>query len=257
MRFTTGDRWLAAATLAGFGVVALAARAHPASLGPDAAAGEHGAPRGVTTSVPPPVDNCSTPPLLQGRSVSIAADQPAHCHHPNDHTSWVPWSFLHLMVASLVLLSVIALVVALVPRLPRWRRSRPRRARARPVELAPDDLVREVSRTLASTMSQLAGGQIRDGVILCWHRLEQTAEAAGLRRSPAETSSELAEKLLATLPLSEAPLNRLAALYREARFSSHPIPAAAVDQARADLAQLRAELEAAAAGGLPARAGHG
>ena len=258
MRFTAGDRWLAAATLAGFGLVAVAARARPASLGPDPAAGEHGAPRGVSTSAPPPVDNCLRPSMSQGRLVSTAADQPARCHHPNGDTSWVPWSFLQLMVASVLLLAVIALVVALVPRLPRWRRrSRPRRAPARPVELAPDDLAREVSRTLASTMSQLAGGQIRDGVILCWHRLEQTAEAAGLRRSPADTSSELAEKLLATLPLSEAPLNRLAALYREARFSSHPIPAAAVDQARADLAQLRAELEAATAGGLPAGARHG
>jgi len=49
--------------------------------------------------------------------------------------------------------------------------------------------------------------------------------------------------LLATLPLSEEPLSRLTALYREARFSSHPIPAAAVAQAQADLARLRSELE--------------
>lgn len=94
-------------------------------------------------------------------------------------------------------------------------------------------------------MSQVAGGQVRDGIILCWHRLEQTAEAAGFDRRPADTSTDLASRLLAALPVSPAPMDRLAALYREARFSSHPLGSQAIAQARADLAQLRSELEAA------------
>jgi hypothetical protein len=106
-------------------------------------------------------------------------------------------------------------------------------------------------------MSQVAQGQARDGIILCWHRLEQLAAEAGFARLPADTSTDLAGRLLHALPLSAEPLNRLASLYREARFSSHPLSADAVAQARADLAQLRSELAAAEPGrsGLQASSG--
>jgi hypothetical protein len=173
---------------------------------------------------------------------------------PSNHGHFrLPWTFIGLLLTAILLLALIAIVVALWPQLRIRLRSRGRRRARRPVEPAPDDLIRQVSGTLRTTMSQVTGGQIRDAVILCWHRLEQTAEMAGLRRSPADTSSDLVGRLLASMPVSEAPLNRLAALYREARFSSHPIPAEAVAQARADLGQLRSELEAAVGLG----AGHG
>ncbi|MEO7260073.1 MAG: DUF4129 domain-containing protein [Jatrophihabitantaceae bacterium] len=230
--------WLAAATLSGFLLAALAARARPAQPGPGHGAGG-GPPSAVLASPTPPVN------------------LPAS-GHSNGRSFPIPWSFLELVLTGVLLLAVIGLLVVLGPRLPTGRRARrARRPAPRSIEPAPDDLARQVARALSSTMSQLANGQIRDGVILCWHRLEQTAEAAGLPRLPADTSSDLAERLLASLPLSEAPLNRLATLYREARFSSHPIPAKAVVQVRADLGQLRSELEVVAAVGLPVRAGHG
>jgi hypothetical protein len=177
---------------------------------------------------------------------------------PPSHSGRIrlPWSLVELLLLAILLVAVIGIAVVLWPELRGRLRSRRRRPRAlRPIEPAPDDLIRQVSSTLRTTMSQVAGGQVRDAVILCWRRLEETAEAAGLRRSPADTSSDLAGRLLASMPLSEAPLNRLAALYREARFSSHPISAEAVAQARADLVRLRSELEAAA--GLSTGAGHG
>jgi Domain of unknown function (DUF4129) len=223
------DGWLAAATLAGFALVALAARARPDHSG----AAATGAPRSgvpvIRTTPPPPNEG---PPRVppRGRSLHLR----------------LPWSVIEWLLIGILLLAVIGVLVALWPQLrARGRYGRAPR-RSQPMEPAPDDLIRQVSSTLRATLSQVAEGQIRDGVILCWRRLEQTAEAAGLRRSPADTSSDLAGRLLASMPLSEAPLNRLAALYREARFSSHPIPAEAVAQARADLAQLRSELEAAA-----------
>jgi hypothetical protein len=239
VRFPVSSRWLAVAALAGFGLVVLAVRG-----GPGQPLTSHPA-RGTLVQRTPKIN---TP----------VSDQSGG--RPRG-TLRLPWEILGTIVLAVVLMGIIVLLVAFWPRLPGWLRI-PRRTRAarRPIEPAPDDLARQVARTLALTMSQLAaGGQIRDGVILCWHRLEQTAEAAGLRRSPADTSSELADRLLAMLPLSEAPLKRLAALYREARFSSHPLPATAVAQAQADLALLRAELEAGAAPpvGASSGAGHG
>ncbi|HST46642.1 DUF4129 domain-containing protein [Jatrophihabitans sp.] len=224
MRFPAATGWLAAASVAGFALVALAARARPTSLGTDSVAGARGTPSPTVVTAPPPVDLAGRPP-------------------PRSHFFHMPWSFLGLVLAGVLMLAVIALLVALVPRLPSWqRRPRPRRAPGPSVDPAPDDLARQVSDTLAAALSGLGGSHIRDAVILCWHRLQQAVDAAGLRRVPADTSSELVERLLATLPLSEEPLHRLAALYREARFSSHPISDSAVAQARADLARLRSEL---------------
>ncbi len=228
MRSNARNGWLAAATLAGFTLVAFAARARPEQSGV-ATAVRSGAPREPSVTAQPQDDKSGAASSQTGADFRV------------------PWSFIQWVLIATLLVAALGLAVVLWPRLLGWLRSR-RRARRTvrpPAEPSRDDVRRQVSNTLRSTMSQLANGQIRDGVILCWHRLEQTAEAAGLRRRPSDTSSDLAERLLSSLPLSEAPLNRLAALYREARFSSHPIPAEAVAQARADLAQLRSELEAA------------
>lgn len=237
MKAKARNGWLAAATLAGFVLVAYAARAQPHRSGVRTVV-RTGAPREPSATARP------------------ADDQLTNVAPKASGDFRVPWTFIQWVLIATLLLAVLGLAVALWPRFLAWLRSRrrDRRAARPPAEPAPDEVRRRVSSTLRSTMTQVANGQIRDGVILCWHRLEQTAEAAGLRRHPAETSSDLAERLLASLPLSEAPLNRLAALYREARFSSHPIPAEAVAHARADLAQLRSELEAA---GSWAAAGQG
>ena len=229
MRLRLRHGWLAAAALAGFLLVALAARARPAPPRATPAAARP-SPRDTTLPANPPTE---APPEAPPRGET-------HIR--------LPWSVIEWLLLGVLLLAAIAILVALWPQLSARLRSRRAPRRARPIDPAPDDLIRQVSSMLR-TMSQVADGQIRDGVILCWSRLEQAAEAAGLRRSAADTSSDLAGRLLASMPLSEAPLNRLAALYREARFSSHPIPAEAVVQARADLAQLRSELEAAAGSG--------
>jgi hypothetical protein len=218
---------LAAATLAGFVLVALAARARSDQPGATPTAVRPSPGERTTTANPPREGPFAVPPR-------------GHLHIR------LPWPVIEWLLLGILLLGVL---VTLWPQLTGRARYGRAPRRIRPIEPALDDLVREVSSTLRTTVSQAADGQIRDAVILCWHRLEQTAEAAGLRRSPADTSTDLASRLLGSMPLSEAPLNRLAALYREARFSSHPIPAAAVAQARADLVQLRSELEAVAGPG--------
>jgi len=242
VRFPAATGWLAAASLAGFGLVALAARARPVRGSTAPVAGARGRPTTVVSTVPV-VDNCP-------HSGVAASLQPSRCRPPGNTSFPVPpWSLLALLAAGALLVAVVWLVVLLGPRLPGWRwRGRPRHAPRRPTEPAPDDLAGQVSDSFAATLAALSGSHIRDAVILLWHRLEQTADAAGLRRSPADTSSELAERLLATLPVSAEPLHRLAALYREARFSSHPISDAAVAQARADLVQVRSELSRRPAG---------
>lgn len=189
-------------------------------------------------------------PLTPSATAHPQVDRSHNVRPPALHHFRLPWSLIQWLLAATLLLAVVGLIVTLGPRLPafRWPRTAPRRP-PRPAELAPDDVARRVSEAFGTTLSQVAQGQVRNGIILCWHRLEQTAEAAGFSRRPADTSTDLATRLLDALPVSPGPMNRLAALYREARFSSHPLGAEAVGQARADLAQLRSDLDTGRAAG--------
>jgi len=232
--FRAHDRWPAAVALVGFALVAVAARARPSRSGVQQRMG-----------------------ISSGSPVRVTARpqrERVHGSPPRHRWPRVPWWLIQLLIEATLLVAVIAAVVFVVPRLSTFWRDRRVARLDQPAEPAPDELARQVSRTLRETGWQLAQGHIRDGVILCWRRLEEHAEVAGFARLATDTSTDLADRLLASLSLSPAPLNRLAALYREARFSSHPISAEAVAQARADLARLSAELDGAA---VPAGAEHG
>lgn len=82
----------------------------------------------------------------------------------------------------------------------------------------------------------------RRAVIACWARLEAAAAAAGTRREPGDTSTELVERLLTEHEITASVLAGFAAVYREARFATHVIDVQMRDQARAALIQVRDEL---------------
>lgn len=69
----------------------------------------------------------------------------------------------------------------------------------------------------------LLDGVPRNAIVRCWQLLEDAVADAGLRRDPADTSSELTERVLADYAVDPTAIHELAALYREARFSQHPI----------------------------------
>ena len=69
----------------------------------------------------------------------------------------------------------------------------------------------------------LEEGEARNAIVECWHRFEVQAARAGLGRRPAETSSELALRMLDAADVDRAAVTRLLELYREARFSGHDV----------------------------------
>lgn len=69
----------------------------------------------------------------------------------------------------------------------------------------------------------LSGGTPRNAIVACWQHLESAAEARGLPRRPAETSAEYVARVIATTASDTGPIEDLAALYREARFSEHEL----------------------------------
>ena len=79
----------------------------------------------------------------------------------------------------------------------------------------------------------LAESDVRNGIVACWVLLEETAANVGIPRLPAETATELVVRFLHTLDVDPRPVARLAALYHEARFSTHELPADARAAGRA------------------------
>ncbi len=105
----------------------------------------------------------------------------------------------------------------------------------------------QVAEAVDDSLAQLATGPASDAIVACWVALERAAEQAGLPREPSETPSEFTVRVLAGAEaVSEPELNRLAALYREARFSRHALPESARSEARSALEVLRDQLEVSA-----------
>lgn len=100
----------------------------------------------------------------------------------------------------------------------------------------------ELAEAVTAGFDRIDAGRPADAIVACWLAFEQTAAAAGVARAPSETPAELTVRVLAAHWVSRHALERLADLYREARFSVHGLPESARAEARAALVLLRSEL---------------
>lgn len=112
-------------------------------------------------------------------------------------------------------------------------------------DVVPDDLdlLMEATSETART-SAVAEGEPRNVVVRCWVALEDAADASGLPRDAAETAAEFTRRFLGVWEVDRGLTQELADLYREARFSRHPVAASegarAVEIVSAIHEQLRA-----------------
>jgi hypothetical protein len=83
----------------------------------------------------------------------------------------------------------------------------------------------------------------REAVVRSWLLLGDAAASAGLPARPAETAAEYAGRIAAELDAPGAELDRLADLYREARFSQHEVGEPQRTAARELLQRLRDRLD--------------
>lgn len=90
----------------------------------------------------------------------------------------------------------------------------------------------------------LLEGPARNAIVACWMQLEADAERAGLPREPAETSAEYTMRVVAAASMDPAPIADLAALFREARFSSHVMGDDDRERAQVALERVHAALMA-------------
>ncbi|NYE37528.1 hypothetical protein F4692_002661 [Nocardioides cavernae] len=103
-------------------------------------------------------------------------------------------------------------------------------------------VVEQVERDAEEHEAVLRDGDPRNAIVAAWHRFEVQGERAGVPRLAAETSSEYTLRILDLADADTGPVNRLAELYREARFSDHPITEQHRSEALAALAGIRRSL---------------
>lgn len=203
-----------------------------AGTGPRGLVGSSDLPR--STAVPPP---------LPTETTSVAPQDPGREARPNRITDTASWGIeLATTIAVIGGLWVLSMLLRFVVleigrRLPE---------RQLVLELDPRhdlDRARESLRDDAAELREaLASGEARNGIVACWVRLEDAAGEAGVTRSAAQTATELVVEFLHTLDVDPRPVAALAALFHEARFSTHPLPDDARVRAEEALAAILADL---------------
>jgi hypothetical protein len=103
------------------------------------------------------------------------------------------------------------------------------------VEVLPEELL-EQARESEQLLSR---GTPANAVVAAWVRLEDAVRGAGLRDDDSRTSTELVTSVIRGLGVRQAPLDQLAALYREARFSRHAVS----EEARARAGEVLREIQ--------------
>jgi hypothetical protein len=151
------------------------------------------------------------------------------------------------VLATALGLAVVAGAVLLARRL--WERWVDRDRPPPPPELVEFDVIEtprrvaeEIARDADRQRDLLLEGAPRNGIVRCWHRFETQAAAAGLVRRDWETSAEFTLRVLDLVDADSALVSRLAALYREARFSDHPLGEAERAEALTALDAIHARL---------------
>lgn len=131
-----------------------------------------------------------------------------------------------------------------------WRRVRERERRAREpdadfeVLTAPEAVARDLVAGAGEQLDLLQGGEPRNGIVAAWERFERLATQHGMAPERAETSSEFTLRVLELVEADRGAVQRLAELFREARFSDHPITEDHRHRAAEALSQIHDSLTA-------------
>jgi hypothetical protein len=97
-----------------------------------------------------------------------------------------------------------------------WRPTRRRNDFVRLEEVATS-----ISAEAEAQRAALERGEARNAIVACWSRLEHLVAAVGFERDPADTATEFTARVLTRYRVDPVAIDDLAALYREARFSTH------------------------------------
>jgi hypothetical protein len=182
----------------------------------------------------------SEPPPTTGVEFSAVPQESA----PQEGVrGWDPDGLFAVLVQVVVVLIILGVLVlfALAAR-DLLRRVTPRITGEREADFASPDVPQAVLEGADHGLAALEHGPPRNAIVAAWVALEGAAGAAGLPRHPAETSTEYVTRVLRVWDVDPRSLAELAALFREARFSTHPLTEAHRQRAITALATIRSDL---------------
>ncbi|MFC1416617.1 DUF4129 domain-containing protein [Streptacidiphilus cavernicola] len=202
------------------------------------------------TSPPPPAPPPPPPPAPTGppNPPQPVSTGPIRNPHPPFVFS-IQDALLVLFWAAVALLLVLGVIAA----------RRYLRGRSAPVAVLRGTLQlpaeeEALSAAVSAGRLALAGEDVRAAVIACYAAMEQSLAESGLGRRASDSPADLLERATAAGLLVGPAAQRLAELFREARYSSHPMTQDQLNRARTALddighllAEHRAEAERAAA----------
>lgn len=156
---------------------------------------------------------------------------------------WDPDSLFAVLLQVFVVLVIIAVLVLFGLALrDLLRRVTPRLTTEAEPDFPAPDVPRGILDGADTGLEALERGAPRNAIVAAWVALELAATGAGLPRHPAETSTEYVERVLQVWAVDARDLGELAALYREARFSTHPLTETHRRRAVSALTSIRADL---------------
>jgi hypothetical protein len=195
-----------------------------------------------------PVRLWITPPSGVGPS-SINGTTPLDTVAPRNPEPLDPsphqWGDTLLQLLGVLLIVLLVTTAAWIVRAGMWPtlgRRGVRKRRVRQITALPEMPERELAVDVDAARGALTAGSPRNAIVACWMQLERDVAAAGLPREAAETSAEYVERVVGASSVEPGPIQELAALYREARFSRHDLRDDHRTQALAALNRVEAVL---------------
>ena len=216
-----------AVVLAGLGFVLVASHTTPSGYHPKAPAGHYSV--GPAPSATTPPARASSAPAREPR---VGAEK-----------------YPALALIAVEVLALVALVVLLLG----WLRGLRIRRRSRtsvPVAGPAQTLARSLATAADEGLAELTGddtdGPVDEVIIACWLRLRDAAVTAGVEPHAADSPADFVARVRSEARVRPEAIERLADLYREARFSRHEMTSADRTAAVQALLAIRADLIAEA-----------
>ena len=188
---------------------------------------------------------CTACPMLKSTETRPVDTHPAAASSPppGSGRSTLPLGTILLVLACLIGLLLAVGVTFLVLR---WLRGRgvPQEIGGAPLPASRDEQDDSALNEAVLAGREALEGEARAAIIACYAAMEDSLAAAGVPRLESDSPADLLARAANHGTLDGPAPGQLAALFREARYSSHPMNAAHLGQARAALDEIAAQLAA-------------
>ena len=202
---------------------------------------------GYTARLPPGAAATTTAAATPSRPGGVAFPSAAATTTPPEQPGLPPSQVLGRVLLIILSLALLTGGTVLVMSLVRSTTELARRGALTPPKTAGTAVRDALPPATEQALIAIEQPDAREAVVRSWLLLGEAAAVVGFPARPAETAAEYAARIAAELDVPGGELDRLADLYREARFSQHEVGEPQRAEARTLLHRLRDRLTRAPA----------